>query len=224
MRRWQTIRSNYAPRHMHHAAYVSVVMSGGYEEAGDFGRFFLEPGDVLFHEKFESHLNRFMPGGVTVLNLPLHELDLSREGLFQVGDLDRIVRLSERDPRDAAECLHCVTTRKVQRLWDWPDELAATIRDNPGLRLSEWAIANGLRGWALTRGFQKVFGVAPETFRAHVRTTLALRRVRGTAESFTDISASAGFSDQSHMCRSIRGLTGQSPGAWRKKHSKSRTD
>jgi AraC-like DNA-binding protein len=215
MRRWQIIRSTSAPRHIHQAAYASVVLTGGYEEAGDLGRFFLSPGDVIFHQKFESHLNRFCPTGVMVLNLRLVERDFARPGLYRVDDLDRLVRKAERDSREASEYLHNQVLMKYQRPKDWPDELATAVRRNPDLRFTAWAGSHGIRPWELTRGFQQVFDIAPEKFRARARTMLALERIRETRESLISISASMGFSDQSHMCRSVRALTGTTPGAWR---------
>src|ERR1700733_462926 len=130
MRRWQTIRSTSAPRHIHRNAYASIVISGGYEEAGDFGRFFLEPGDVLFHKSFEAHLNRFLPGGATVLNLPVTGSKWPAPGLFRVTDLDDIVRTAESDPREAYELLRSVAKPKKKSFQDWPDELAAAMRHN----------------------------------------------------------------------------------------------
>jgi quercetin dioxygenase-like cupin family protein len=35
------------PRHYHWLPYAAVVLSGGYEEAGDGGRRHVRPGDVL---------------------------------------------------------------------------------------------------------------------------------------------------------------------------------
>src|SRR5450432_402684 len=59
------------PRHIHDKPYASIVLSGGYEEAGDHGRFRVSAGDVIFHERFEAHLDRFSAAGVVVLNLKI---------------------------------------------------------------------------------------------------------------------------------------------------------
>ncbi len=67
---WQTIRSSVFNRHSHEHAYAAIVLSGGYEEAGDHGRFKVQAGDVVLHERFEAHINRFSASGATVLNLP----------------------------------------------------------------------------------------------------------------------------------------------------------
>ncbi len=61
------------PRHRHASAYAALVLSGGYEECGTFGRYRVRPGQVLLHRRFDSHLNRFEPSGARLLNLPLAE-------------------------------------------------------------------------------------------------------------------------------------------------------
>jgi hypothetical protein len=57
-------------RHMHPTADMAVVLSGGYEEAGDGGRFHVRAGDVVMHAPIDSHLDRFTPKGAHILNLP----------------------------------------------------------------------------------------------------------------------------------------------------------
>ena len=57
------------PRHLHDHAFAAVVLSGGYVEAGDTGRHWMEAGDVLLHQSWESHLDRFDGRGAEVLVL-----------------------------------------------------------------------------------------------------------------------------------------------------------
>jgi hypothetical protein len=71
MRTWQTIRTSALTRHSHDQAYAALVFSGRYEEAGDHGRLQVEAGDVILHQCFEAHLDRFSGSAVRVLNLPL---------------------------------------------------------------------------------------------------------------------------------------------------------
>ena len=51
-------RGAVLPRHRHDAPYAAVVLEGGYEEAGDGGRFRVRAGDVLIHGAFSAHLDR----------------------------------------------------------------------------------------------------------------------------------------------------------------------
>ena len=89
---WQTIRTPVLSRHSHEAAYAALVLSGAYEEAGDQGRFQVEAGDVVLHDCFEAHLNRFSPSGAVVLNLRLPAPYAFAPGIAKVEDVDLVVR------------------------------------------------------------------------------------------------------------------------------------
>jgi quercetin dioxygenase-like cupin family protein len=65
----QTIRGSSIDRHVHTQPYAAIVLSGGIEEAGDTGRFEVNAGNLIFHDCFVAHLNRFPHGGAVVLNL-----------------------------------------------------------------------------------------------------------------------------------------------------------
>src|ERR1017187_6410827 len=94
MRMWQTIRASVLGRHVHEKAYAALVLSGGYEEAGDHGRFRVKAGDVIFHEPFEAHLDRFSETGAVVLNRRLPFERSYAPGTAKVADPDSVVRTS----------------------------------------------------------------------------------------------------------------------------------
>jgi AraC-like DNA-binding protein len=215
MRTWQTIRASVLGRHVHKRAYAALVLSGGYEEAGDHGRFRVKAGDIIFHEQFEAHLDRFSGTGAEVLNLWL-PFDCSHAaGIARVADPDAIARVAERNCRDAVDLLSCLAMSATPQPADWPDELAAALLENPSLKLSHWGERNGIAPWAVSRGFGLAFGVSPETFRARMRARQALRSIQNTQAPLASIAAELGFSDQSHMTRSVKQLTGMAPRRWR---------
>ncbi len=215
MRTWQKIRTPTLGRHVHDEPYATLVLSGGYEEAGDQGRFHVEPGDVVFHDPFEAHLDRFPSTGAEVLNLRLPTRRGYTPGLARVADPDLVARLAQRSPRAALAELLAAAIPRTPPPSDWPDELAATLLRNPSLRLSVWAEKHRLAPWTVTRGFAQLFGVSPEAFRARVRARRALRSIESTQQPLAAVAANLGFSDQPHMTRSIRQLTGKAPTAWR---------
>lgn len=65
------------PRHRHDSAYAAVILCGGYEECGSYGRYRAKAGHVLLHRSFDAHLDRFERRGARVLNLPLDEPPVS---------------------------------------------------------------------------------------------------------------------------------------------------
>ena len=165
---WQTIRASALGRHVHERAYAALVLSGGYEEAGDHGRFRVKASDVIFHEQFEAHLDRFCETGVVVLNLRLPVHRSYTPGIARVANADAVARVAERSRRDAIELLFSLAITRIPQPADWhppifftysrtPDELAAALVRNPSLKLSRWGEKTELRrgrcrgvsGWCL---------------------------------------------------------------------------
>jgi AraC-like DNA-binding protein len=215
MRTRQTIRRSLLNRHVHSQAYVALVVSGEYEEAGDNGRFRAVAGNVVFHDAFEAHLNRFSAEGATVLNFPLDSGDRYEAGIASLPDPDFVIRVAGKNCRAALETILSDSQRNAPRVSDWPDALAMQLTNCSHVRLSEWGEENGLAPWTISRGFAQVFGISPEAFRARVRARRALRTLRDTQQSLAMIAAELGFADQAHMTRSIKQLTGTAPCAWR---------
>jgi AraC-like DNA-binding protein len=203
------------PRHRHAYPYAAIVLAGGYEECGSDGRFRVGPGDVLLHGPFHAHLDRFMPTGAEIFNLPLHDSSSFGCGVGRIADPDAIVRSAETDPA-AAEADLIANIREVAHVdTEWPDLLASDLLKDPELRLDAWASDHGLAAETLSRGFSKLFGLTPANFRVEARTLRAFDRIISSTTSLCEISALAGFADQSHMTRAIKTMTGVSPGHWR---------
>lgn len=210
MQTWQTISSSLIGRHSHRDPYVSIVLSGGYEEAGDHGRFLVSEGDVILHDEFEAHLNRIPRCDAIVLNLPLDGARAFIPGVAKISNPDLVVRISERDKQEAVALLFEAIVSRPKQLGDWPDNLVQAMQRNPDLRIQDWASRAGIRPWTVTRGFRQVFGITPEAFRLRCRARLAWKLL-GTEQSLAIIASSCGFFDQAHMSRSVKALTGQTP-------------
>ena len=201
-------------RHCHDNAFATVVLSGGYLEAGDEGRRTLEAGDVLIHRAYEAHLDCFSRRGAQVLILPV--ANAATLPVFgQIADPDRLVHIVRRSPQDAWAALAENLLAGDRRHQDWPDALAEQLRCHPALSLAQWAQETGLRPETVSRGFQLAYGSSPKAFRAHARTRAALDHIRHTPLPLADIAAKLGFADQAHMSRAVTGLTGRIPRAWR---------
>jgi len=215
MRMWQTIRASSLARHSHNSPYVALVLSGSYEEAGDLGRFHVRAGDVLLHDRFEAHIDRFAAAGATVLNLSLRPGQVFAPGAGAVSDPDLVARQAEQSRSAATELLLSLVQRCAAKIADWPDKLAADLIHDPSIRLSAWAEEEGLAPWTISRGFAQVFGISPEAFRARVRSRQAWKAVQRTERPLAEIALQSGFADQAHMTRSVKQVTGMSPQAWR---------
>jgi AraC-like DNA-binding protein len=216
MRTWQTIHCASLARHTHEGKYAAVVLDGAFEEAGDQGRFRVQAGDVVLHDRFEAHLDRFSPAGARVLNLALPAGREFSPGVARVADLDLVVRVAETDRTEAAQLLLGMVEALRTSAGDWPEELAEALVQNSSLRLSDWAAEKGLASWTVSRGFAAVFGISPEAFRARARARRAWKAIHVSSEPLANIAAALGFADQSHMTRSVKRVTGMAPQWWRR--------
>jgi AraC-like DNA-binding protein len=207
-------RGSAPPRHRHLEGYASVVLAGSFVEAGFGGRVKVEPGDVLFHGRFDCHANRSSCSrAVQILRLPWS--DDSLEGHFCSTDPDLLARLAERDYRESAVAL-AENLRAVKApLQHWTGRLAAALQSTPSLSLRRWAGELGMRPEALSRGFHREFGVSPKQFRLEARARRAWLEILRSSRTLTTIAHDFGFSDLAHLSRSVRALTGYPPSAWR---------
>jgi AraC-like DNA-binding protein len=195
---------------------MTLILAGGYDEAGDVGRFRARPGDLLVHRPFEAHRNAFGRRSAEVLNLPLVDLP-HLASLNRVADPDLVARLAERDPVAAARAA-VATAEPADGEDDWPDALAAALRSRADLfRIGAWAGARDLAPASASRGFRRLFGTSPERYRAEARARLAWSRIVATDEPLAAIACEIGFADQPHMTRCVHAVTGHPPARWRRR-------
>lgn len=201
------------PRHRHRQAHATVVLSGAYTEAGDLGRWTVEPGHVLIHHPFTAHFNRIAGSGAEVLNLILAKAP--NYCAAHCEDPDLVARIARRDPNGAAEALASLTCPRAGRFEDWLDRLAQAMRSQATLSISSWAQNQGVSASRVSRAFLEAFGVSPKRYRAETRALSAWRRIVETDAPLAQIAMDLGFADQPHMTRAIVEITGASPARWR---------
>lgn len=192
-----------------------MVLAGGYDEAGDTGRHRVSAGDVIFHRAFESHLDLFHRPGAEVLVLPLPH-QWRGPTLARLEDADAVVQLAEKDVNEALDAFASGLGDRRAETFDWPDALAQALRFDPVLCLESWAEKHGLHPGSVGRGFANVFGISAASYRLTQRTHRAIGLLMGTTIPMSQIAAECGFSDQSHMTRSVRSITGATPASLRR--------
>jgi AraC-like DNA-binding protein len=203
------------PRHRHANCYIAVVLNGQYTEIGDRGRLRLTAGSVVFHGPYESHRNHFGQRGAEILNLHVEGCVGWATATARIPDPDLIVRVAEKDPREAVSCLMEMSAPESPLSTHWVDKVADDLLLDPTIRLDQWAKENGFAAESVSRVFGQSFGISPRRFRAEIRVQHALRAIVTTDRSLASIASDFGFSDQAHMTHAFRTMTGRTPKAWR---------
>lgn len=187
-----------------------MVVAGGYQESGDAGRFNVGPGDALVHLPFEAHRNDVSTAGAIVLNLPCAN-DLANVAICRVANPDALVAAARSDLQEAAALLAAMAYPCTRTCEDWPDILARQLRELAPFRIAEWADLHGLAPESVSRGFARAYGVTPHRYRAEARARQAVAAIQSRGLSLAAIAVDLGFSDQAHMTRAVRSLTGRTP-------------
>jgi AraC-like DNA-binding protein len=202
------------PHHVHALGYAAVVLAGGYDEIGTSGRFRVRPGDVLLHEAFDAHFNRFHAEGAIIANLALPASRIPyRAG--RVTDVDAIARAALSEPEAVAELLRTQLYEVPAVVEDWPDLLAEDLLRDPNHCLESWADSHGIAPETVSRGFARLYGTSAARFRAEIRARRALRDIMRTQVPLVQIAIQTGYADQAHMTRAVHALTGAPPSRWR---------
>jgi AraC-like DNA-binding protein len=204
------------PRHRHRHAYAAIVLAGGYEEAGDSGRWRVAPGQVLIHAALEAHQDQVGPRGCVLVNLPMPE-DAPANGLFRFDDPDAIVRLAETDGEAAMSQLLAGVGERVAPLDDWPDLLARRLRGDEDFAIGRWASDAGLAPESVSRGFRRAYGISPRRYRLEARARRALALIGAGGAGLAAVAQECGFADQPHLTRTVSAMTGRTPGQWRRR-------
>ena len=71
-----------------------------------------------------------------------------------------------------------------------------------------------------SRAFRRTFGKSPHAFVIRRRVELAAQYMLQTEAPLSDIALQCGFTDQPHLCKHFRQVTGHTPAAWRREHSR----
>jgi len=211
-------------RHRHAAAYATLVIEGAYEEAGEAGRFKVSPGDVLLHAPFSIHRDIVSNRRTVVLDLPLPFDGRDWTARSRIADPDAILALAERDASEARSAMLDAITPSNDIETDLPDLLARDLGQDASLAVGEWAETQGVSRETAWRHFRGAYGVDIAAYRSEARARKAWRMIMASDASLASIAAAAGFSDQPHMSRAVKALTGATPGAWRRKPATSVQD
>jgi len=230
--------------HRHEAAYLSVVLSGGYEESLHGGTRTCGAGTVTFHLPHEQHADHFGAQSTRIFTIEFEPRWLAhaaetaplpdRPAVFHGGAIASLMvrasaelaRMDEVSPL-AIEGLAYESLAEVQRgargggrlpprwLQRAHDLVAGQFRE----RLTLAAIANdaGVHPTHLVREFRRHYGMTiGDAIRAR-RIELASERLGFSDDPIAQVALDAGFASQSHFSAAFRRVTGLSPARYRRR-------
>ncbi|MFI6876371.1 helix-turn-helix domain-containing protein [Streptomyces sp. NPDC050400] len=155
---------------------------------------------------------RFAPGAAPAyLGVPAHELRDRRTELSDLLGGAAARRLAERVDRaaDPVAALEAVAVR-LARSCEPPDPLLTHVVRalDAGRSVTETAAETGLGTRRLHRRSLAAFGYGPKTLARVLRLQRALALARAGVP-FAETAARAGYTDQAHLSRDVRELTGE---------------
>ncbi|WP_059010050.1 helix-turn-helix transcriptional regulator [Streptomyces specialis] len=154
---------------------------------------------------------RFEPGaGPDVFGVPADELTDLRVPLADLWPPERVRELAERvaaapDPGAALEAVAAGRPRRADPPGPWRRAAVAAL--GRGLGVADTAALLGLSERQLRRRSLAAFGYGPKTLARVLRMRRALALAR-TGLPLAEVAARAGYADQAHLAREVKGLTG----------------
>jgi AraC family transcriptional regulator len=151
---------------------------------------------------------------VDLLNTANLQLDVNREAardsISRASSLlwVQINKDSERDP--------CLSRRalvgwQIRRVRDYVDAHLSTR-----ILVADLSTIVQRSEAHFARAFKKTFGISPHAYVLRRRVQRASHLMLVSDDSLSDIALACGMTDQAHLCKIFRQMTGNTPAAWRR--------
>lgn len=196
------------PGHRHHQSHVSLVVDGEYLEHSIDGTYACRPHMLIAHPRFHWHRNQITKSRAKVINIEC--VHAARYGVYSLSARDSRRILRGKSGGLVLRILDGGVSDEAKSLPGWVSELARSLTTDPTASIQEHAVGLKLSPAHVSRAFSKATGLTPSQHRRESRVRLVLIGLRGD-EALVDLSSRLGYSDQSHMGREVREVTGLSP-------------
>ena len=218
-------------RHEHDGVHVCCVLGGGFVEAAATGPEDVGPGTARVSPSARHDID-FAPAGARCAVLHLATQSPARVGTDRTrflrdpwiaGLVGRLgVALADATPtagmrieESTVELLAQIERRSAGRAAPPPPWLRTArelLRDDPGATsLGAVAARLDVHRVHLARAFRDHFGETVGDQLRRIRVLRALRMLRESDAPLSRVALDAGFADQSHMTRALRGAVGTTP-------------
>jgi AraC family transcriptional regulator len=227
------------PKHEHRYAYLSIPVSGSYEERWGVHSTNCSSAVAVFHPRGEQHADVFHGAEARVLSIEIDDtwcehlrdagarvsdrIELHGPSLFRsAARLRHMLSLRERPPLLKIEACtidllaELPARRDETRVPPWLGAVLERIHDARPARppMSDLAREAGVHPVHLARTFRRVHGRTIGDYVRSLRVERAMELLRGR-DPIGEIAIAAGFSDQSHLCRELKRAIGVTPKGFR---------
>jgi AraC-like DNA-binding protein len=208
--------------HRHHHAQISLVLSGGYSEQGTAGRVVAGAGAFTGKPAGFEHETTIGDLGALILSINLDEAPFLTDyfGSRQTTDLrDPLVLEAAAGTLEAHVRPHMGLLALIEDrppTAPWVDGAQARPGSGDGFRSTRGAEALGVHRVTYARMFRRAFGLSPSAARQSGRMACAVNEIIRTERKLNEVALDTGFSDQAHMTRQIRSVTGLPPARLRR--------
>lgn len=149
---------------------------------------------------------RLRPGaGRAVLRVDLHEL----AGL--VAPIDQVVPRGRLNGSSLAGMLTTIARTRMGETDRVAVEAARQMADGPRSVMADLSRRLSISERQLRRRFERTIGLRPSSYARIARVQRAVRLALRHGWTWTAVAYEAGFSDQAHLAREVRALTGYRP-------------
>lgn len=235
------------PPHVHALPYFGFLLGGSYHEHLGRQSVSFAPLSFVFHPCREVRYGQLGGDGARLFHVEIaaHLIEpLGDEGALPDCSIDchagPLVSLSQRLYRefrlaDAASDLTIEgisleiigtllrsRTRADSARAVWLERARDRLHADLAATLTVQSLAAevGVSPVRLARAFHRVFGESLGTYHRRLRVRRACERLRDGDATLAEVALETGFADQSHFTRVFRRLTGTTPAAYRREHSR----
>jgi AraC family transcriptional regulator len=165
--------------------------------------------------KAQMELQALVTSVVDLLNTAKRQLDVNREAarasISRASSLlwVEINKDFERDPSTSSH--RALLGWQIRRVREYVDgHLTGRILVSDLSAIVQRSEAH------FARAFKKTFGISPHAYVLRRRVEKASHLMLVSDDSLSDIALACGLTDQAHLCKIFRQMTGQTPAAWRR--------
>lgn len=204
--------------HRHTQAQRSLLLAGSYVEDSEAGRREVRFRTLSIKPAGFEHEDEFGRAGALILSVQ-HEAGEGRASDYHLSawpkSMPPLAMTVGEGVGHASNGGPCPDTKRSacnpSSAQPWLSEARQRLLDHPRVAITALARTLGKHPVHLARQFRTTFGETPSEVRQSDRTARAIDQIVRSSHKLSDIAFDLGFSDQAHMTRALKAMTGWTP-------------